>query len=169
MEINTYEQLNTLVQQKIIKKLLEFLRDKAVQIIKKSIDKNTYGTRHNYYYENGGTEPTYEFRDEAWNSEFEYDKGGDISGMRIFYDYEKLTPPSVSRPFTHGSYNYSGDFRKQLPYVLNIHFDEIDKNGMPQKLGMFFGKAREPFWDLAMQEFEGNFERYVKEFFSKTK
>lgn len=163
MKFKDSKSLEDYFENNIIPKLVSDVLKEMQTIIKGYINEKTYHipfntkgkpTGINEVYLNNGT-PTYEFRDNAWVfSQLQKVVSGYVRSL--FYDYSKLSPPDSTNVFRHGSFGIWGDYRQDLPYILNIYFQSGNM------LGLFPGKGREPFWDLAIDYINSNFEDIVK-------
>ena len=111
----------------------------------------------NQFYENVGEEglgePSFEFRDEAWVKTKAEQVSKTIVGS-IYFDGNKMSPPTWIRPYTHGNFYDGKDRRTQLAKLLNVN--GVD-SGNDWK-----GKERKPFFDITIQWIETNWKSLAK-------
>lgn len=151
MAIRTDEDLNNIFKD-VIEDVVEAVSERAKKLLRQHINTDTYGIGRNAefslkkinesYLDGTGT-PSYEFRDQAWDTLLrETVRGYTFS---IFYEANNLTPPSPSSPYLHGNAYKNMDRRDILPYLLNV-------SGTSLQSDMNDNKIRNPFWDNFINE-----------------
>lgn len=154
MAIRTDDDLKEIINN-VIKEVVDAIGERAKKLLQEHINVDTYGinktntgkpTINKSYLDGTGT-PSYEFRDLAWDIN-KFKEGLNTYAISLFYDGDKMSPPSSSSPYLHGN-NYTGeDRRNELANILNV-------SGIASNEDMNSMKIRSPFWD--------NFEEDLKQ------
>lgn len=140
----------------VIEEVVKAVSERAKKLLQQHINMDTYGIgktnmgkpKINKVYLNGTAAPSYEFRDKAWDIQFQKDLEGYL--FSLFYDGSKLTPPNPvgeTDRYLHG--NGTVDRRDILPELLNVSgiAPHGDWNHMPGQK-----KRNAPFWNEFEEE-----------------
>lgn len=154
MAIKTDEDLNNVINS-VIKEVVEAIGERAKKLLQEHINVDTYGInktntgkpRINKSYLDDTGIPSYEFRDVAWDIK-KFKEGLNAYAISLFYDGDKMSPPSMSSPYLHGNSYIGMDRRNELADILNV-------SGIAPEEDMNSIKIRSPFWD--------NFEEELKQ------
>jgi len=138
---------------KAILNCVSYISDKILECVQSHIWDDVY--RYDYFpnrkYEDGTKMPTFQFLN-AFKFEEMKIKSDEISA-KLFYDWQKMEPPSLNHPFTHGVYGVE-DTRSVLAELLNV-------------TGISGYKKRNAFWDNAIEEIEQKFNLWAREAYNK--
>jgi len=138
---------------KAILNCVSYISDKILECVQSHIWDDVY--RYDYFpnrkYEDGTKMPTLQFLN-AFKFEEMKIKSDEISA-KLFYDWQKMEPPSLNHPFTHGVYGVE-DTRSVLAELLNV-------------TGISGYKKRNAFWDNAIEEIEQKFNLWAREAYNK--
>lgn len=132
----------------VIEEVVKAVSERAKKLLQQHINVDTYGIGKtnmgqpsiNKSYLDGTGKPSYEFRDKAWDTQFQKDLEGYL--FSLFYDGSKLTPPSSSSPYLHGNASGANNINRtsQMADILNV-------SGVAPDGDMHDTKIRQPFWD----------------------
>ena len=149
-----------------LKMAVDIIADKIYEQLKINISLYTYGYPEaspnttgpiNQFYENVGDEglqePSYEFRDEAWVKTKAREVSRQIVGS-IYFDGNKMSPPTWFRPYTHGNFYSGEDRRMKLAELLNVTGVDSEND--------WGGKERKPFFDITIEWIETNWQNIAK-------
>lgn len=149
---NFWENLSDVLNP-VIEEVVKSVSERAKKLLQKHINADTYGIGKtnmgtpsiNKSYLNHTGKPSYEFRDKAWDIQFQKNLEGYL--FSLFYDGSKLTPPSKVYPYLHGNAEGTNniDRRNQMADILNV-------SGVASDGDMNDTKVREPFWDNFEEE-----------------
>lgn len=133
----------------VIEEVVISVSARAKKLLQKHINTDTYGIGANSnfvmrainksYLDGTGT-PSYEFRDQAWDTQFQNQTRGYL--FSLFFDGSKLSPPSKSSPYQHGNMSGTNNINRtsQMADILNV-------SGVAPDGDMHDTKIRQPFWD----------------------
>lgn len=136
----------------IIEEVSDAVLERAEKLLKEHINADTYGNSKtdmgkpsiNEYYLDGTGTPSYEFRDEAWETK-KIKQFTDTVIASIFYDGSKMSPPSQNSPYLHGNYYKGIDRTDSLASILNV-------SGVADDADFISQKRRQPYWDKFEEE-----------------
>lgn len=152
--IRTKAQLQSILENKL-RQVINIVGEKIETQLKKNIMEHTYNTEPNKWYQ-----PTYEFLNSFYWQQAKKELGNFIQGY-IIYNYTNMSLPRPSDekgsqlPWQHGNiYAKRLDVRKEMAAILNI-------DGPNRGLPIFFGKKREPFFDITLDWITNNFDDMI--------